>query len=80
MRSCTYWLSMKERSVAEFVKEAVAADAAQDYQVALEKYKAALDYFSAHLKYEKNPRARETITTKVCLERSVDRGSSSRCC
>lgn len=50
---------------AEFVKIAVAADSEGNLPVALENYKIALDYFSTHLKYEKNPRAKETITQKV---------------
>ena len=50
---------------AEFVKIAVAADSEGDFPKALDNYKIALDYFSTHLKYEKNPRARETITQKV---------------
>ena len=50
---------------AEYVKEAVAEDNAGNYQTAFEKYKIALEYFGTHLKYEKNARARETITAKV---------------
>ena len=52
---------------AEYVKEAVAEDNAGNYQTAFEKYKIALEYFGTHLKYEKNARARETITVKVGL-------------
>ena len=51
---------------AEYVKEAVAEDNAGNYQRAFELYKIALEYFGTHLKYEKNARARETITAKVC--------------
>lgn len=28
---------------------------------------AALDYFTTHLKYEKNPSAKKAITAKVCV-------------
>lgn len=58
---------------AEYVKLAVAADQDGNFPVAFENYKIALDYFSAHLKYEKNPRAKETITQKVsCSKRPPD--------
>ena len=53
---------------AEYVKEAVAEDNAGNYQRAFELYKIALEYFGTHLKYEKNARARETITAKVCQD------------
>ena len=49
---------------AEYVKEAVAEDNAGYYSKALELYKVALEYFSTHLKYEKNPKAKEAITAK----------------
>lgn len=49
------------------MKEAVAQDNAQEYQKALENYMHALEYFSAHLKYEKNPRSKEAITSKVSI-------------
>lgn len=49
----------------EYVKQAVEADQAQDYPRALELYTAALEYFKTHLKYEKNPRAKEAIQAKV---------------
>ncbi|CAL5223306.1 g5797 [Coccomyxa viridis] len=55
--------NFKERAI-EYVKEAVAEDNAGNYQTAFEKYKIALEYFGTHLKYEKNARARETITAK----------------
>jgi hypothetical protein len=47
------------------VKEAVVEDNAGNYPKAFDLYKIALDYFSTHLKYEKNPRAKEAITAKV---------------
>jgi hypothetical protein len=49
----------------ELVKEAVAEDNAQNYEAALRLYKASLEHFSLHLKYEKNPTAKKTITAKV---------------
>jgi vacuolar protein-sorting-associated protein 4 len=48
----------------EYVKTAVAEDEAGNYERALAHYKAALEYFSTHLKYEKNPRSREAIMGK----------------
>jgi vacuolar protein-sorting-associated protein 4 len=48
----------------EFVKQAVAEDEAGNYKEALGHYMAALEYFSTHLKYEKNPRSKEAITVK----------------
>lgn len=48
----------------EFVKVAVAEDEAGNYEKALQNYKAALEYFSTHLKYEKNPRSAEAIRAK----------------
>ena len=54
-------------SAVEYVKEAVAEDKAENYERALELYMHALEYFSTHLKYEKNPRSREAITNKVRL-------------
>jgi vacuolar protein-sorting-associated protein 4 len=48
----------------EFVKVAVAEDEAGNYERALTNYKAALEYFSTHLKYEKNPRSRDAIMSK----------------
>lgn len=49
----------------EYIKEAVAEDNAGNLQRAFELYKIALEYFSTHLKYEKNPRSKEAITAKV---------------
>jgi vacuolar protein-sorting-associated protein 4 len=48
----------------EFVKVAVTEDEAGNYEKALQNYKAALEYFSTHLKYEKNPRSAEAIRAK----------------
>ncbi|BDA48118.1 Vacuolar protein sorting-associated protein 4B [Coccomyxa sp. Obi] len=55
--------NFKEKAI-EYVKEAVAEDNAGNYQKAFDLYKIALEYFSTHLKYEKNPRAKEAITAK----------------
>lgn len=46
-------------------------DNAGNLQRAFELYKIALEYFSTHLKYEKNPRSKEAITAKV---RGAQRG------
>jgi MIT (microtubule interacting and transport) domain len=50
---------------AEYVKEAVQEDQNNNYDKAFELYKIALEYFSTHLKYEKNPRSRAAIQEKV---------------
>eukprot|EP00884_Botryococcus_braunii_P018340 jgi/Botrbrau1/518/Bobra.110_2s0147.1 len=55
--------NFKDKAI-EYVKEAVDEDNAGNYPKAFELYKIALDYFSTHLKYEKNPRAKEAITAK----------------
>ena len=56
---------MSARLCAEFVKQAVEEDNAQNYQKAFELYKTAIEYFCTHLKYEKNLNASEAITAKV---------------
>lgn len=48
----------------EFAKLAVVEDEAGNYEKAFTLYKSALEYFSTHLKYEKNPRSKEAITAK----------------
>ncbi len=55
----------------EYVKEAVQEDQAGNYQKAFDLYKIALEYFSTHLKYEKNPRSKAAISEKarVCARR-----------
>ncbi len=52
-------------AAAEYVKEAVQEDQNNNYDKAFELYKIALEYFSTHLKYEKNPRSRAAISEKV---------------
>ena len=59
----------------ELVKQAVEQDNAQNYEEALRLYKASLEHFSLHLKYEKNPSAKKTITAKV--RRGVSGGKAS---
>ena len=54
----------------ELVKEAVAEDNAQNFEKALQLYLSALDYFSAHLKYDKNPASKAKITEKVRARRA----------
>ncbi|EFN55151.1 hypothetical protein CHLNCDRAFT_134244 [Chlorella variabilis] len=48
----------------ELAKEAVEEDNKQNWAAALELYKRALEYFSTHLKYDKNPKSREMISNK----------------
>jgi MIT (microtubule interacting and transport) domain len=43
----------------------VQEDQNNNYDKAFELYKIALEYFSTHLKYEKNPRSRAAIQEKV---------------
>ena len=49
------------------MKEAVQEDQAGNYQKAFDLYKIALEYFSTHLKYEKNPRSKAAISEKARL-------------
>lgn len=49
----------------ELAKEAVEEDNKQNWQAALDLYKRALEYFTTHLKYDKNPKSRQMITAKV---------------
>lgn len=48
----------------EYVKQAVQEDEAGNYSKAFQLYMNALEYFKTHLKYEKNPKIKETITQK----------------
>jgi hypothetical protein len=61
----------------EIVKEAVSEDNAGNYENALRLYKAALEYFSTHLKYDKNPASKKAITAKV-RQRGAARGVALR--
>lgn len=49
----------------ELVKQAVAEDDAANYTKAFALYMSALDYFNTHLKYEKNPKVRDSIKAKL---------------
>ncbi|XP_012074638.1 protein SUPPRESSOR OF K(+) TRANSPORT GROWTH DEFECT 1 isoform X2 [Jatropha curcas] len=49
---------------AEYAKHAVKEDDAGNYAKAFQLYKNALEYFQAHLKYEKNPQIAKTIKEK----------------
>jgi len=70
-------LAAGQTKAIELVKEAVAADNAQNYEEALRLYKASLEHFSLHLKYEKNPTAKKTITAKA---RCAGGRAAGRCC
>ena len=58
------YTNFKDKAI-DYVKAAVEADNAGEYQRALDNYTSALEYFKTHLKYEKNPRAKDAITAKV---------------
>ncbi|KAL4858781.1 Protein SUPPRESSOR OF K(+) TRANSPORT GROWTH DEFECT 1 [Chlorella vulgaris] len=49
----------------ELAKEAVEEDKKQNWQAALDLYKRSLEYFTTHLKYDKNPKSRQMITNKL---------------
>eukprot|EP00894_Picocystis_sp_ML_P004222 jgi/Pico_ML_1/54739/g609.t1 len=57
------YTDFKEKAI-EYVKQAVEEDNAGNYDEALKLYMYALEYFKTHLKYEKNPKAKEAITNK----------------
>jgi vacuolar protein-sorting-associated protein 4 len=50
---------------AEYVKEAVKEDRNENYEQAFQLYTTALQYFSTHLKYEKNPQSKIAIEAKA---------------
>ena len=50
---------------AEYVKQAVAEDQAGNWQPALDHYKQSLECFILAIKYEKNPRSKDAITSKA---------------
>ena len=59
---------MESRSIDEgikIVKEAVAADNAQEYQKAADLYYRAMQYFVVGLKYEKNPARKDAVGRQV---------------
>lgn len=55
--------NFKEQAI-EYVKQVVQEDNAGNYARALHLYGNALEYFRTHLKYEKNPKAKESIQQK----------------
>lgn len=56
---------MQDKGI-EFAKQAVADDEAGNQEKALHGYLTSLNYFETYLKYEKNPKAIEAVTSKVC--------------
>ena len=56
--------AMKDQAVA-LVQRAVQEDDAGDYRAALKHYVDALDYFAAHLRYERNPKVRDAIAARL---------------
>mmetsp|Transcript_42512 Transcript_42512/g.51618 ORF Transcript_42512/g.51618 Transcript_42512/m.51618 type:complete len:438 (-) Transcript_42512:464-1777(-) len=56
----------------EYVRQAVDEDTNGNYEKAFQLYMHALEYFQTHLKYEKNPKAKDAITKKFTeyLERA----------
>ncbi|KAM0836233.1 hypothetical protein ACQ4PT_062454 [Festuca glaucescens] len=56
--------AMKDQAVA-LVRQAVQEDDAGDYAAALQHYVHALDYFAAHLRYERNPKVRDAIAARL---------------
>ena len=57
------YTNFKDQAI-EYVKQAVAEDNAGNYAKAFPLYMNALEYFKTHLKYEKNPKVKEAITSK----------------
>lgn len=55
--------NFKEQGI-EFAKQAVQEDNAGNYAKAFSLYMNALEYFKTHLKYEKNPKVKESITLR----------------
>lgn len=54
------------------VKDAIAADNNQDYDIALGLYKKSLEYFMTGLKYETNP-VSDSAAVTVCILLLLDR-------
>ena len=55
--------SIRDKAIA-FVRDAVKEDHAGSYARAFKLYLMALEHFEVYLKYEKNPRMRETVTNR----------------
>ena len=53
------------RACAEYVTEAVSYDNQEQFEKAFEFYMKALDQFSLHCKYDKNPASKEMIQNKM---------------
>lgn len=49
------------------VKDAIAADTAQEYEIALGLYKKSLEYFMTGLKYESNPVGARPVCGRFCV-------------
>lgn len=49
------------------VKDAIAADTAQEYEIALGLYKKSLEYFMTGLKYEPNPVGARSVCIFFCV-------------
>lgn len=49
------------------VKDAIAADTAQEYEIALGLYKKSLEYFMTGLKYEPNPVGARSVCDFFCV-------------
>ncbi|KAJ0848592.1 putative vesicle-fusing ATPase [Helianthus annuus] len=60
---CVTYRSFKEQAI-EYIKQAVQEDNARNYAKAFPLYMNALEYFKAHMKYERNPKIIEAIMTK----------------
>lgn len=58
------YVGMKDKGI-EFAKQAVVDDEAERYPAALIGYKTALDYFTMYMKYEKNPKMKDSVMKKV---------------
>lgn len=58
------------------VKDAIAADTAQEYEIALGLYKKSLEYFMTGLKYEPNPVSARSDCERFCAVSAL----SGICC
>lgn len=53
----------------DMVKDAIAADTNQEYEIALGLYKKSLEYFMTGLKYESNPVGALRCAQRLCFRR-----------
>lgn len=58
------YVNMKDKGI-EFAKQAVVDDEGERWDAALKGYMTALEYFTMYLKYEKNPKMKESVMKKV---------------